>query len=140
MRRAQAARVVELAGQRTAAFGVTAPCEADMRRDSFGAFAEADANGLLSQRIYGLVVHDQVDWLLGADLRGRRSDRLSAEAVKIWADGGMSSRTAAIHGSYPVPPFGSGILYFERGQLTEMVREFDARGFQGALGVRSEEH
>src|SRR5580700_4672109 len=109
---AQAARVVEMAGQRLAAFGVTAACEADMRRDSFGAFAEADANGLLSQRIYGLVVHDQVDWLLGASLQGRRSGRLAAEAVKIWADGGMSSRTAAIHGTYPVPPFGSGILYF----------------------------
>ena len=135
---AQAARVVEMAGQRLAAFGVTAACEADMRRDSFGAFAEADANGLLSQRIYGLVVHDQVDWLLGADLRGRRSDRLSAEAVKIWADGGMSSRTAAIHGSYPVPPFGSGILYFERGQLTEMVREFDARGFQVAIHAQGD--
>ena len=50
--------------------------------------------------------------------------------MKIWADGGMSSRTAAIHGTYPVPPYGSGILYFERGELTEMVREFDARGFQ----------
>src|SRR5580658_11344726 len=111
---AQAARVVEMAGQRLAAFGVTAACEADMRRDSFGAFAEADANGQLSQRIYGMVVHDQVDWLLGAGLRGRRSGRLAAEAVKIWADGGMSSRTAAIHGSYPVPPYGSGILYFER--------------------------
>src|SRR5580704_12765595 len=135
---AQAARVVATAGQRLAAFGVTAACEADMRRDSFGAFAEADANGLLSQRIYGLVVHDQVDWLLGADLRGRRSDRLSAEAVKIWADGGMSSRTAAIHGSYPVPPYGSGILYFERGQLTEMVRDFDARGFQVAIHAQGD--
>ena len=67
---------------------------------------------------------------MGAGLRGRHSGRLAAEAVKIWADGGMSSRTAAIHGSYPVPPYGSGILYFERDELTEMVREFDARGFQ----------
>jgi predicted amidohydrolase YtcJ len=135
---AQAARVVEMAGQRLAAFGVTAACEADMRRDSFGAFDEADANGLLSQRIYGLVVHDQVDWLLGAGLRGRRSGRLAAEAVKIWADGGMSSRTAAIHGSYPVPPYGSGILYFERDQLTEMVRDFDARGFQVAIHAQGD--
>jgi predicted amidohydrolase YtcJ len=135
---AKAAQVVEMAGQRLAAFGVTAACEADMRRDSFGAFAEADANGLLSQRIYGLVVHDQVDWLLGAGLRGRRSGRLAAEAVKIWADGGMSSRTAAIHGSYPVPPYGSGILYFERDQLTEMVRDFDARGFQVAIHAQGD--
>ena len=50
--------------------------------------------------------------------------------MKIWADGGMSSRTAAIHGSYPVPPYGSGILSFERDELTAMVRDFDARGFQ----------
>jgi predicted amidohydrolase YtcJ len=135
---AQAARLVEMAGQRLAAFGLTAACEADMRRDSFSAFAEADANGLLSQRIYGLVVHDQVDWLLGTGLRGRRSGRLAAEAVKIWADGGMSSRTAAIHGSYPVPPYGSGILYFERDQLTEMVRDFDARGFQVCIHAQGD--
>ena len=135
---AQAARLVEMAGQRLAAFGLTAACEADMRRDSLGAFAEADANGLLSQRIYGLVVHDQVDWLLGAGLRGRRSGRLAAEAVKIWADGGMSSRTAAIHGSYPVPPYGSGILYFERDRLTEMVRDFDARGFQVCIHAQGD--
>ena len=135
---ARAARVVEMAGQRLAAFGVTAACEADMRRDSFAAFAEADANGLLSQRIYGLVVHDQVEWLLGEGLQGRRSDRLSAEAVKIWADGGMSTRTAAIHGRYPVPPYGSGILYFEQDRLTEMVREFDARGFQVAIHAQGD--
>jgi predicted amidohydrolase YtcJ len=133
-----AADLVRSAGQRLAAFGVTAVCEADMRRDSFGAFAEADTNGLLSQRIYGLVVHDQVSWLLGEGLQGRRSGRLAAEAVKIWADGGMSSRTAAIHGSYPVPPYGSGILYFERDELTAMVRDFDARGFQVAIHAQGD--
>ncbi len=140
---AQSAKMVEMAGQRLAALGLTAACEADMRRDSFGAFAEADASGLLSQRIYGLVVHDQVDRLLGAGPvqgipRGRRSGRLAAEAVKIWADGGMSSRTAAIHGSYPVPPYGSGILYFERDELTQMVRDFDARGFQVCIHAQGD--
>jgi predicted amidohydrolase YtcJ len=128
--RMSGAGLVQAAGQRLAAFGLTSACDADLRRDTFAAFAEADAAGLLSQRIYGLVVHDQVDWLLGAGLRGRHSARLATEAVKIWADGGMSSRTAAIGGSYPVPPYGSGIMYFERAELTEMVRDFDARGFQ----------
>ena len=123
-------RLAERAGQRLAAFGLTAACDADVRRDSFTAFAEADAAGVLKQRIYGLVVHDEVDWLLASGLRGRHSGRLAAEAVKIWADGGMSSRTAAIAGTYPVPPYGSGILFFERDELTGMVRDFDARGFQ----------
>jgi predicted amidohydrolase YtcJ len=129
---------VQRAGQRLAALGLTSACDADMRRDSFAAFAEADAAGLLSQRIYGLVVHDQVDWLLAAGLRGRHSGRLATEAVKIWADGGMSSRTAAICGTYPVPPHGSGILYFERGELTEMVRDFDARGFQVCIHAQGD--
>ena len=110
--------LIQAAGQRLAAFGLTAACDADMRRDTFAAFAEADAGGLLSQRIYGLIVHNQV----GAVRQGRHSSRLATEAVKIWADGGMSSRTAAIHGTYPVPPHGSGILYFERDELIEMVR------------------
>jgi predicted amidohydrolase YtcJ len=135
---AERAALVRLAGRRLAALGLTAACDADMRRDSLEAFAEADAEGLLSQRIYGLVVHDQIDWLLASGLRGRLSDRLAAEAVKIWADGGMSSRTAAIHGSYPVPPYGSGILYFERDELTEMVRDFDARGFQVCIHAQGD--
>jgi predicted amidohydrolase YtcJ len=126
--------LVQAAGQRLAALGLTAACDADMRRDTFAAFAEADADGLLSQRIYGLLVHDHV----GAVRPGRHSPRLATEAVKIWADGGMSSRTAAIHGSYPVPPYGSGIMYFERGPLTEMVRDLDARGFQVCIHAQGD--
>ena len=124
------AGVVRRAGERLAALGITAACDADLRCQTFAAYAEADDAGALSQRIYGLIVHDEVDELVASGLQGRRSGRLAAQAVKIWADGGMSSRTAAIHGTYPVPPFGSGILYFEQDELTAMVREFAARGFQ----------
>jgi hypothetical protein len=138
MSAAERAGLIDMAGQRLAALGITSACDADVRRDSFGAFAEADAAGVLRQRIYGLVVHDEVDWLLSSGLRGRHSDRLTAEAVKIWADGGMSSRSAAIHGTYPVPPHGSGILFFEPGELTEMVRDFDARGFQVCIHAQGD--
>jgi predicted amidohydrolase YtcJ len=50
----------------------------------------------------------------------------------------MSSRTAAIHGSYPVPPYGSGILYFERDELIKMVRDFDAQGFQVCIHAQGD--
>src|SRR5437016_2830793 len=53
-------------------------------------------------------------------------------------DGGMSSRTAAIGGTYPVPPHGSGILYFEGDELTGMVRDFDARGFQVCIHAQGD--
>ncbi len=131
------ARVVRRAGQRLAALGLTAACDADMRCPTLAAYVEADADGGLSQRIYGLTVHDQVDELVTSGLRGRRSGRLAAEAVKIWADGGMSSRTAAIHGTYP-PPFGSGVLYFAPDELTAIVRDFAARGFQVCIHAQGD--
>ena len=132
------AGLVARAAQHFAALGVTAACDADTRRDSLTAYAEADEQGVLGVRIAGLVVHDEADWLLGSGLRGRRSALLAADSVKIWADGGMSSRTAAIHGSYPVPPYGSGILYFSPGELTAMVAEFDARGLQVCIHAQGD--
>jgi predicted amidohydrolase YtcJ len=128
------ARLVSGAGHRLAAFGVTAACDADMRTDTFAAYAEADADGLLELRIYGMVVHDHADRVPP----GRHSDKLATGAVKIWADGGMSSRTAAISGTYPVPPFGSGILYFSPAELTGMVADFDARGLQVCIHAQGD--
>jgi predicted amidohydrolase YtcJ len=138
MSAAQQAGLMQVAGQHFAALGVTAACDADVRRDTLTAFAAADEHGMLPMRIYGLVVHDQVDWLLDSGLRGRHSGRLTADAVKIWADGGMSTRTAAIHGSYPVPPYGSGIMFFSRGELTGMVGDFAARGFQVCIHAQGD--
>src|ERR1700744_6244305 len=66
----------------------------------------------------------------GAPCQGGGPGGRAWQAVKIWADGGMSSRTAAIHGTYPVPPFGSGVLYFGPDELPAMVRDFADRGFQ----------
>ncbi len=135
---AQQAGLMQVAGQHFAALGVTAACDADVRRDTLTAFAEADEHGVLPIRIYGLVVHDQVDWLLESGLRGRHSGRLTADAVKIWADGGMSTRTAAIHGSYPVPPYGSGIMFFSGDELTGMVGDYAARGFQVCIHAQGD--
>ena len=118
------------AGQRLAAFGITSVCDADTRRDTLTAFAEADEANALSQRVYAMVVHDETDWLETSGLKGRRSAYLTASAAKIWSDGGMSSRTAAIHGTYPVPPYGSGILSYDRAELTALVSDLAAKGLQ----------
>lgn len=135
---AQRAHLVAAAGRYFAERGITTACEADLRRDALSMFAECDESGTLPMRIYGLVVHQEVDWLEAAGLRGRLSSRLAAGAVKIWADGGMSSRTAAIYGSYPVPPYGSGILFFEPAELAAMVKDLDARGFQVAIHAQGD--
>ncbi len=43
-------RLVQGASQRLAALGLTTACDADMRRDTFAAYAEADADGALGLR------------------------------------------------------------------------------------------
>jgi predicted amidohydrolase YtcJ len=138
MSAAARAGLVARAAQHFAALGITAACDADTRSHSLTAYAEADEQGVLCVRIAGLVVHDEAGWLLGSRLRGSHSPRLAAGSVKIWADGGMSSRTAAIHGSYPVPPYGSGIMYFPPGELAEMVREFDAHALQVCIHAQGD--
>src|SRR5499427_6513236 len=131
----QRAGLVARAGQHFAGLGVTAACDADTRRDSLTAYAEADEQGVLGVRIAGLVVHDEADWLLGSGLRGRRSPRLAADSVKIWADGGMSSRTAAIHGSYPVPPYARHVHHRRRVRHAPGTRHRHAGAGQ-ARGLR----
>src|SRR5258708_3553486 len=109
---AHRAGVVARPARHAAAGGATGAWDGDARRASLTAYAEADEQGVLGVRIAGLVVHDEADWLLGSGLRGRRSSRLAAESVKIWADGGMSSPTPAIYARYPLPPPPPAILYF----------------------------
>ena len=69
------AGLVSAASLRLAAFGVTAACDADMRTDTYAAYAEADAAGLLSMRIRGLVVHDHADRCPGRAALGPAGDR-----------------------------------------------------------------
>ncbi len=90
MTAAARAGLVARAAQHFAALGITAACDADTRRDSLTAYAEADDQGVLCVRIGGLVVHDEVDWLLGSGLRGRRSPRLQ---VCIHAQGDRAIET-----------------------------------------------
>ena len=62
MSAAARAGLVARAGQHFSALGITAACDADTRRDSLTAYAEADERGMLGVRVAGLVVRC---WLSG---------------------------------------------------------------------------
>jgi len=73
---------------------------------------------------------------------GFGSDRLRIGAIKLWADGGMSSRTAAVDEPYLTPAGERGLLWYEPGALAAIVRKCAAAGFpvavhaQGERGIR----
>jgi predicted amidohydrolase YtcJ len=64
---------------------------------------------------------------------GSRGRRLRIPAIKVFSDGGMSSRTAAVHREFTVPPFGRGVLFKSYDEMVSIVRRAESWGVQVAV-------
>jgi predicted amidohydrolase YtcJ len=128
--------MADAASRHFASLGITTCADADMLPEAFTAFQAAERERRLNVRVSGLFAREAFDWLIEGEVAG--STWMRVQGIKIFADGGMSSRTAAIDGTYPVPPYGSGILFWERDELAEMIRGFDRSGFQVAVHAQGD--
>jgi predicted amidohydrolase YtcJ len=128
--------IVDSASRHFASLGITSCADADLLPEAFSAFQTAEREKRLNVRVSGLFAPEQSDRLMEGEVAG--SDWVRVQGIKIFADGGMSSRTAAIDGTYPVPPYGSGVLFWERDELTEMIRGLDGSGFQVAVHAQGD--
>lgn len=129
------AEMIARACRHFASLGITSCVDALVRPETYQAFVDAARLGLLCLRVSGMLDHEEVDLLARLE-EPPSADWLQMRAVKMFADGGMSSRTAAIDGEYPVPPYGSGILFHDRDELVALMREYDRRGLQ--IGVHAQ--
>lgn len=114
-------------------FGVTSVMDAGISTSnmSFRAFRDADAAGLLSVRVAAAINQASAGWLVdGGITTGFGSDYLRITGVKVFSDGGMSSRTAAVDEEYPVPPYGKGVLFHEKDELIDIFRRYNDAGLQ----------
>src|SRR5262249_10909084 len=68
-----------------------------------------------------------------AGLLGLRGQRFRVPAVKIFSDGGMSSRTAAVSKPFTVPPYGNGVLFADADRLEAVIRRSEREGLQVAI-------
>jgi predicted amidohydrolase YtcJ len=133
------ADLVERAGARLASLGVTACSDASTDAASFAAMRSAERSARLPVRVNCMFTFPESQWLRHAGMStGYGSDRLRIGAVKIWADGGMSSRTAAVDEPYLDPPGEIGILLHQPETLYEMIRSCDDSGFQLAVHAQGE--
>jgi predicted amidohydrolase YtcJ len=126
----------DAASRHFASLGITSCVDADLLPEAFSAFQAAERERRLHVRVSGLFAREQFDRIIEGEVAGSHWTRV--EGIKIFADGGMSSRTAAIDGTYPVPPYGSGILFWERDELAEMIRSVDVSGFQVAVHAQGD--
>lgn len=142
----EAYREGALRGLRMAArFGITTVHEADATPEILQAYEELEKQGLLTARVVA-ALHtepsrgpEQV-----AELRELRqrfgSSMIAPRAAKIFADGVMESRTAALLQPYTGYPQERGIMNWEPEALRAMVVALDAASFQvhtHAIGDRA---
>ena len=126
-------------------FGITSLVEANADHDALTAYAAAEREGWLTGRVVASHRVDpgrgveQVDDLVA--LRDRfQTARFRPVAAKIFADGVIEGRTAALLEPYVGTPGESGTINFSPERLQELAKHLDEEGFQihvHAIGDRA---
>ncbi|MEE9610477.1 MAG: amidohydrolase family protein, partial [Desulfatiglandales bacterium] len=94
-------------------------------------YQEAADAGRFPFRLYAYILNDWADPIVSAGIkRGFGSEWVKIGAIKIFLDGGMSSRTAAVFEPYVGGGGGTGILNYDQKGIDEEIRKFDQGGYQ----------
>jgi len=112
-------------------------------REELDALAALDAAGSLSLRYRVYIPPEALDFVEGRGFRSTfSSGMVRLNGVKIYCDGSLGARTAALHEPYSDDPTNTGILRYSDSELTDLVEKVDAKGYQvlvHAIGDRAVE-
>jgi len=120
-----------LANDYLLSLGITGVHDAGISiRDAEVYMSMAD-DGVLDLRIYAMLggAGENLDGL-GKPLRHYGQDRLDIAAVKLYADGALGSRGAALIEPYSDDIENRGLPFYTTDELTEFTRKANAMGFQ----------
>jgi len=95
-------------------------------------YQEAEGEGKFPFRLYAYILNQWTGPLLAAGIRrGFGTEWVKIGAIKIFLDGGMSSRTAAVFEPYAYPPrAGKGILNYNQKGIHKEIEKYDRAGYQ----------
>ena len=120
-------------GYVSAADALVVPQTLNQYRDTLDA-------GKLKIRIYTMNYILMAEPLAGSQIKtGFGSGNLRIGPIKIFADGGMSNRTAAVSQPYLTPPYGHGLKIQSRDELIEKVKLYHDLGYQVAIHAQGDE-
>lgn len=128
-------QALELALAEMARFGLTGVHDMGASVDDFELFRRFEAAGELTVRISAFADGDEamLDWLCE---NGRyNGERLAARSVKLYADGALGSRGAALLEDYSDDPGNSGLLFESDDALQALVDRAIGCGLQ--LGIHA---
>ncbi|MHA1617129.1 MAG: amidohydrolase [Candidatus Njordarchaeales archaeon] len=96
--------------------------------------AMAGEKGLIPFTVYGFILVEYLDKLIELGIqRGLGGSKIIIGGVKIFADGSIGARTAALREPYHDDPSNMGILFFSEEELEEIFRKADKAGLQMAI-------
>jgi hypothetical protein len=102
-------------------------------------YQSAAASGCFDFRLCAYTLNQCADPLMAAGIhRGFGSEWLRLGAIKIFLDGGMSSRTAAVYEPYVGGGGGTGILNYNQDELNREIEKFDRAGYQMAVHAQGD--
>ena len=136
----ETARALELAMDECLAKGVTSLTDAGQPLATIALYRRAAAAGRLRTRLYVMAEGLETMRALGRPDVGLGGGRLTLRAVKLFADGALGSRGAALLEPYADDPGNLGLLVTPPERLLEAARFALAHGFQvgtHAIGDRA---
>ncbi len=121
-----------------ASVGLTGVSDAGIGVDTYQLYRHYADQGRLTARIYAMIggVGDDFDTISkGGPLVGYGNDFLSVRSVKLYADGALGSRGAAMLAPYSDDPKNAGLLFDTPALLTAKIGKALSRGYQ--VGVHA---
>lgn len=122
-----------------AKYGLVFAADALTVPQTLSMYQDALAADKLKIRIYTMNYALFADTLTGAMIKtGFGSPMLRIGPIKIFADGGMSNRTAAVSEPFLTPPYGTGLKIQSREELIEKVKWYHTLGNQIAIHAQGD--
>jgi predicted amidohydrolase YtcJ len=113
--------------------GLTGVDDAGVGADVIAAYKELAAQGRLSVRVYAMIADTGEDFTaLSKDgpLLGYGNDRLTVRSVKLFADGALGSRGAALLAPYSDKPEQRGLLFMTNTDMQHKIETALKAGYQ----------
>ncbi len=126
--------------QETARYGLTGVHEAGTPLASVELYRQFAASGQFPIRVYAMITPDEIGPFCDRNPAGIAEDRLRVRSVKVYADGALGSRGAALLAGYADDPGNTGLLFRQPDALQATVRAAMACGLQvntHAIGDRA---
>lgn len=129
----QVEQAIRLAIQEMLSLGITGVHDAGVSQSVWQIFQDLDNEGALAVHINAMIggVTDQTrPWIAEGPVMPSASSRLSLTGVKIYSDGALGSRGAAMLEPYDDEPGNRGLLFYNQSEMNEQVLTAISNGFQ----------